>query len=209
MDYLLLNGRKVCAIKLKQRAGRASSDPNSRGSFPRQINFWCPKRPLPQHSYEIKLRGMGVAPLNIRSVWSPAYGSYDVYADVVSSSGMSNAPIRYAVSRNRRTPGRATGYTFFVISWPSGTETERCPHSTNLESAIRLFKNRLRVVPFAERDVATARFDAQVRKAGGGCRRIPLASWSASQSLAVFFRAARAAWRRLPKEHDDDASTIS
>src|SRR6266705_2645094 len=96
---------------------------------------------------------------------------------------------------------------FFVISWPGGTETERCPHATNLESAIRLFKKRLQVVPFAERDVATARFDAQVRKAGGGCRRIPLASWSASQSLAVFFRAARAAWQRLPKEHDDDAST--
>jgi len=114
MDYLLLNGRKVCAIKLKQRAGRASSDPNSRGSFPRKISFWCPKRPLPQHSYEIKLRGMGVVPLNIRSGWSPAYGSYDVYADVVSSSGMSNAPIRYAASRNRRSPGLATGYVFLL-----------------------------------------------------------------------------------------------
>jgi hypothetical protein len=57
--------------------------------------------------------------------------------------------------------------------------------------------------------VATAHFEAQIRKAGGGCRRISLASWNAAQSLPEFFRAARTAWERLPKEHDDDVSKNS
>ncbi len=209
MDYLLLNGRKVCAIKLKERSGRVRLDPTSRVSFPRKINFWCSKRPLPDLGYEIKLRGVGVARLNIRSVGSPGYGNFDVYADVISTARVPDAPIRRAVSRNRRIPGRATGYISFVISWPSGTQAERCAYCTSLESAIRLFKRRLQIVPSSEGDMVTAHFDAEVRKAGGGCRRVPLASWDAGQSLPDFFRGARRGWERLPKEHDDDVSASS
>ena len=113
------------------------------------------------------------------------------------------------ISRNRRVQGRATGHVFFVLRWPSGEFSQRCSYCTRLDNAIRLFTERLRLVPPAERESVTAHFYAEVRRARGGVRRAPLASWTASQSLPEFFRAARLAWRQIPKEHDDQKKRIS
>jgi hypothetical protein len=112
------------------------------------------------------------------------------------------------VSRNRRVAGRATGYTFFTLRWPGGEFSQRCAYATRLEATIRLFRERLRLVPPTEREFATAHLDAEVRKARGGVRRIALASWTGEQSLPEFFRAARLAWSRLPKEHDDQKRVV-
>jgi hypothetical protein len=112
------------------------------------------------------------------------------------------------ISRDRRVPGRATGYVFFTLRWPSGELSQRCPHSTRLDHAIRLFTDRLRLVPLPERELATAHLDAQVRLAQGGVRRAPLASWSGTQPLPEFFRAARQAWKQIPKEYEDQKRQI-
>jgi hypothetical protein len=167
MDYLLLNRKKVCAIKVQTRTGRVRLDPNSSRSFPRSINFWCSERPLPQNSYEIKLRGLGIVPVNIRTVAAPGLNNYHASAEVVVASS-ANIPTGHRTTRNRRIPGRATGYVILIVRWPSGTFTGMTGHSTKLDSAIRLFKKQLHLVPFAERELAAARFDAQVRKKGGG-----------------------------------------
>lgn len=202
MDFLLLNGEKVCPIKMKARSGRVRFVPGS-VSFPRTINFWCSKRPLPRNSYEIKLRGIGTAAINVRAVTAPGGDNYDVYADVVSPASVSSLPLKPFGPRNRRIPGRATGHLSFVLKWSSGKLSQTCSHSTSLGSAIRLFTERLRQVPFMERESAIAHMDAEVRKARGGVRRVTLASWSATQPLPEFFRAARSQWKRLPKEYDD------
>jgi hypothetical protein len=113
------------------------------------------------------------------------------------------------LSRNRRVEGRATGYSFFTLRWPSGEFSQRCSYSTRLDAAIRLFTERLRLVPPSERLFATAHLDAEVRRARGGVRRIPLASWTGKQPLPEFFRSARVAWSRLSKERDDQKRVIS
>jgi hypothetical protein len=83
------------------------------------------------------------------------------------------------------------------------------PHSTTLDYTIRLFARRLRLVPPAERELASAHVDAEVRKAGGGVRRLTLASWTGAQPVPAFFKAVRQAWRSLPKEHDDDRRVVA
>jgi len=113
------------------------------------------------------------------------------------------------LSRNRRIEGRATGYVFFVLKWPSGEFSQRCSYSTRLDPAIRLFSERLRLIPATERELATGHLDAEIRRARGGVRRFSLAYWTAAQPLPEFFRAARLAWRRLPKEHDDQKTRLS
>jgi hypothetical protein len=89
----------------------------------------------------------------------------------------------------------------FVLKWPSGRVS--CSFLTTFPSAIRLFKERLRLVPLIESDLATAHFDIEVRKASGGVRRITVARWAATEPLQSFFHEARLAWSRLPKEADD------
>jgi hypothetical protein len=74
--------------------------------------------------------------------------------------------------------------------------------------AIRLLGERLRLVPIGERDSVVAHIDAEIRKQRGGVRRIPLATWTSGQPLPEFFRAARLAWRRLPKEQDDQPRSV-
>ena len=108
--------------------------------------------------------------------------------------------------RNRRIPNRATGHLAFVIKWPSGSAS--CSFVTSFHNAIRLFIDRLRLVPLLERDSVAAHFDAEVRKAGGGVRRITLARWTATKPMPDFFREARLAYRQLPKEHDDQDRII-
>src|SRR5436190_21993265 len=117
--------------------------------------------------------------------------------------------INRVISRNRRVPGRATGYSFFVIKWPSCMLSERCPHSTTLDYTIRKFSQSLRLVPPTERDSVTAHVDAGIRTERGGVRRVTLASWVGTQPLPEFFRLVRLAWRLLPKEHDDQVRTVS
>ncbi len=113
------------------------------------------------------------------------------------------------LARNRRIPGRATGYSFFVMSWPSGEFSQRSAHSKSIDSTIRLFTKRLDLVPVEERELVVAHIDAAVRKQRGGVRHVWLASWTGTQPLAEFFRAARLAWKRLPKEYDDQPRRIS
>jgi hypothetical protein len=103
-------------------------------------------------------------------------------------------------------PNRATGHLSFVIRWQSGSAT--CSFATSVNHLIRLFENRMRLVPMTERDSMTAHFDASVRKAGGGIRRVTLARWRAAEPLPEFYRLARLAFRKLPKEHDDQDSFV-
>src|SRR5688572_26023845 len=104
------------------------------------------------------------------------------------------------ISRNRKISGRAAGSIFFVLKWPGGTVTDG--YTMNLETAIRMFTNRLSYVPATEREQATAYFEVEARKARGGFKRLKLATWKGLRPLAEFFQAARLAWKRLPKEHD-------
>jgi len=55
---------------------------------------------------------------------------------------------------------------------------------------------------------ATAHVDAVIRKAGGGFKRVTIATWKGTQPLPEFFHAARLAWNRLPKEHDDERELV-
>ncbi len=105
------------------------------------------------------------------------------------------------VSRSRRIPNRATGHLSFAARWPSGGAS--ASFATGFGHLIRLFENRLRQVPIAERSSITAHFDATVRKVGGGEKRVTLAKWTAAEPLPQFYRTARVAYRQLPKEHDD------
>jgi hypothetical protein len=206
MDYLLQNGKKVCPIKIKTQSGRDRPNPNSSVSFPKTFSFYCSKRPLPHEAYELKLRGVGVAALRIKSVGGVS-GPFYVRADALSSTTAPDMRIARIISRNRRIPGRATGYVFFVLKWPGGSFYQRCPYCTSLDSSIRLFSERLRLVSSSDRDFASARFDAAIRKAGGGFQRVLLAKWIGTEPLPNFFRAARLAWRDLPKESDDEKKT--
>jgi hypothetical protein len=109
--------------------------------------------------------------------------------------------INRIIPRNKKMPDRAAGYIFFVLKWPSGALTDG--YVLSIEHAIRLFKMRLTFVPPTERELATAYFDVQTRKARGGLKRAKLASWTGSRPLPEFFQAARKAWRDMPKEYDD------
>jgi hypothetical protein len=66
-----------------------------------------------------------------------------------------------------------------------------------------MFLGELERVPAAERPSMKATMSAAIRKAGGGEKWIPLASWSGTEPVETFFQAARAAWRKLPKEDDE------
>jgi hypothetical protein len=108
--------------------------------------------------------------------------------------------IAQIIPRNRKTPDRAAGYIFFVLKWPSGTLTDG--YCLNIEPVIRLFTKRFGCVPLAERKQATAYFEVEVRKARGGFKRAKIATWTGDCPLPEFFRAARQAWKRMPKEND-------
>lgn len=108
--------------------------------------------------------------------------------------------IAYSIPRNRKTPGRAAGYIFFVLKWSGGMVTDG--YTMNIETAIRMFTNRLSYIPAAEREQASAYFEVEVRKARGGFKRLILATWKGVRPLPEFFQATRLAWKRLPKEHD-------
>ena len=111
--------------------------------------------------------------------------------------------VNRVIRRNRRIPGRATGYTHFVIRWPGGKLNDHCPYSTNLVATFRIFKQKLRMVPPEELERTIAQVDAEIRKPGGGCKRVPIATWKGTQPLPEFFHAARLAWNRLSKEDDE------
>ena len=102
--------------------------------------------------------------------------------------------------RNCKIPDRAAGYIFFVLKWPGGSLNDG--YCLSIEPAIRLFTKRLSYISAAERKFATAYFDVQARKPGGGFKRLKLATWTGDRPLPEFFRAARQAWKRMPKEHD-------
>jgi hypothetical protein len=104
------------------------------------------------------------------------------------------------ISRNCKIPDKAAGYIFFVLKWPGGTLTGG--QTMNIETAIRMFTNRLGHIAAAEREQATAYFEVQARKARGGFKRLRLATWEGVRPLPEFFQAARQAWKRMPKEYD-------
>src|SRR5882724_9635820 len=119
MDCLLLNGKNVCRIKIDARAGRVRLDPNSSVSFPKTISFWCSKRPLPPYGYAVKLRGIGVVPINIKTVGAPlpSQDYYHVSADVGRLTDTYHEPTNRIISPSHRIPGRATGYLIFILRW--------------------------------------------------------------------------------------------
>jgi hypothetical protein len=85
MHYLIQNGKRVCTIKLKTRTGRLTTRSKRSASFPKTIGFWSPMRPVPDQSYHIKLRGVGMASLNIKAVYGPLTGGgYHVDAELAS-----------------------------------------------------------------------------------------------------------------------------
>jgi hypothetical protein len=88
MNYLLLNAEKICAIKIKTQAGRLRVNKSRRTiSFPKTISFWSPVRPVPNNSYQIKLRGIGLAELDIKTVFGElAGGGFLVNADLTRQS---------------------------------------------------------------------------------------------------------------------------
>ena len=85
MDYLLSNGSKVCSIKILQRPGRMPVDGHLLGSFPKAMTFLSRERPLPKDSYQVKLRGIGTALIDITSVYTRQKG-FLVEAGVLSIS---------------------------------------------------------------------------------------------------------------------------
>jgi hypothetical protein len=116
--------------------------------------------------------------------------------------------VAHRIPRDRRTPGRACGHVSFVLRWPSGTTSARDWYRKSLTSIIRMFSGELERVPPAERSMATATFNAAVRKAGGGEEWVRLASWSGTQPVETFCQAARVAWQKLPKEDDEHRRVI-
>jgi hypothetical protein len=89
VNYLLFNEKKVCAIKLKTRTGRFRTDSERPVSFPKTIVFWCPIRLVSENSYQLKLRGVGVAALNIKAVYGRlAGGGYQVDAELTPSDNV-------------------------------------------------------------------------------------------------------------------------
>ncbi len=116
--------------------------------------------------------------------------------------------IAHRIPRDRKTPGRACGHVSFVLKWPTGATSGRDWYRKSLTSIIRMFSGELQRVPLAERPLATATFNAAVRKAGGGESWIRLASWSGAQPVEVLFQQARVAWRKLPKEDDEHRKVI-
>lgn len=205
MDYLLQGGEKVCAIKILTRTGRVQLAAKSPVSLPKAIDFRCSKRPLPQHFYQVKLRGKGIVPIRIRTICgNDSTATFLVGADVMPPLTVSEPSAARIIARNRRIPGRATGALFVVLTWPNGHDSF---YANSVPTATRVFTERLRLVPLEERDLVSAHFDAEVRKARGGCVRVKLAVWKGTDPLPQFFQTARSAWRRLPKEYDDQRKT--
>lgn len=117
--------------------------------------------------------------------------------------------MKRVIARNRRMPGRADGSLFFTLRWESGYFRQGYYNNCRqLDPLIRLFRDRLRMVPPEEIPHSIAKFYATVRKAAGGMKRVTLASWVGSEPIEVFFTSARAAWLALPKEHDDQNKEI-
>jgi len=106
------------------------------------------------------------------------------------------------IPRNRRIPNRATDDLNLVLKWPSGSVS--WPLNTKFSDGIRHFRKRIHLVPIEEQSTVTAYVDVSVRKAGGGVRRVILARWTTTDPLPEFFRKARLAYNRLPKERDDE-----
>jgi hypothetical protein len=116
--------------------------------------------------------------------------------------------VAHRIPRDRRTAGRACGHISFILRWPGGSVSGRDWYRKSLTSIIRMFSGELERVSSADRPQATATLNAAVRKAGGGEKWIPLASWSGTQPVETFFQAARVAWRSLPKEDDNYRKVI-
>jgi len=205
MDYLVQGGERVCAIKILTRTGRVQVGDNPSVSLPKAIGFRCSKRPLPQHFYQVKLRGKGIVPIRITTICgNDSTATFLVDADVMPPVRRAEPSAFRIIARNRRIPGRATGVLFVVLKWPSGGDSLR---AYSIQTAMRAFTERLRLVPPEERDSVGAHLDAEVRKARGGFGRRKLASWKGTDSLPEFLQAARSAWRSLPKEYDDQRKT--
>jgi hypothetical protein len=112
------------------------------------------------------------------------------------------------IPRNRKIPNRVVvGTLDLVLKWPGGSTSY--PIADNFSSAIRHFRQRLHLVPLEQRAASTADISCAVRKARGGVRRVILARWTAREQLPEFFRIARLAYARLPKEEDDEHKMIS
>lgn len=105
--------------------------------------------------------------------------------------------------QNRNIPGRADGYVFFLLRWPSGSFSHQSRWSRNLNTTIRMFRDRMKLIPPDELSLATGEIQATVRNQHGLPRRTTLAEWHEGEPLPAFFATAKAAWKGLPKETAD------
>ena len=114
-------------------------------------------------------------------------------------------PLKLIIARDRRVPDRATGALYVSLKRPSGNFLQRCG---KFDVAIRTFRERLKLIPPEEVEVAGGYMDAEIRKAKGGKKRIRLGYWKGTEPLGEFFQRVTAAWKDLPKELEDQGREI-
>jgi hypothetical protein len=76
-----------------------------------------------------------------------------------------------------------------------------------LDTTIRIFRERMKLIPSDELRCANAKIEATVRNQHGLPRRQTLAIWNGGDPLPSFFAAAKVSWKRLPKEERDQNTT--
>lgn len=195
MDYLLTSEMAFCVVKLKPVDREILRRGDSR-LLPKAIQFRCSKRPDPNCQYELKC-SFWVAPLKIQSVTESDNHNYVVEALVLGPIEMSTR------AHTELVPGAVyRGGVRITLKWPSGEFIRY--HRGGIESAIRLFSERLNRVPPSERESASGRIEGGTRAPHGGHRRVKLATWKGTEPLAGFFRAAKLAWRQITRPFDHD-----
>jgi hypothetical protein len=195
MDYLLTSGTSFCVVKIRPADREILQRGDSR-LLPKTIQFRCSKRPDPNCQYELSF-SFWVAPLKIQSVTESDNHNYVVEALVLGPIEMSTR------THMKLVPGAVyRGGVHIALKWSSGEFSRN--HSGGIQSALRLFSERLNRVPPAERELASARIEGHTRAPRGGHRRVRLATWKGTEPLAGFFQAARTAWRQITRPFDYD-----
>jgi len=112
------------------------------------------------------------------------------------------------ISRDRSTPGRATGRLSFTIRWPGDSLTYYSKWSapgarSPLQKVRKHFEESLRHAPLDQADDIQGRIYAEIRAKNGGVRRLLLAEWRSGMTLEVVFAKAASAYRQLDREEWD------
>ena len=119
--------------------------------------------------------------------------------------------VKRKIAPRRDVPGRADGYLFFSLKWPSGREFHRslCTRTVkHLMHVLDLFRRRTQLIPPEELTLATGVFEATIRRANGKLRRVRLGIWKGADSMEDFIKTVRSSWEGLPKEADDEGRLV-